>query len=552
MAADGTFLPGGKHPRLPCNLDLHFGFRACIVAAIALSLSFAVLVRLRYFREWLLKHYTLLSAGYCITMFCLQLSISTFSEVRRMNVQLCPTLYISLTYDGGIIPTRQCTNTNATESLNCVATFFDSHGVTCESYLMSGLGFFALYCFAFLPLLTNTSTRSTILICLSYIIVVPIHGIVAGFTRPPLWLFTIFMFITGTSVAWTRSRQYDHEKRHFMVWNLMKVQHARNQELLTTLIPRSVQAHLENLANMNSSQDGGTQTWSLPHVTILCLKFSPPISELCKDGSSAQRSLDRINDLIFALDRLVDRYGMYKYQQINDTYIVSCPMGALPRGLPDDQPYPFDYTIQMALLALRAQEIISESSSRFDVDVSVQAGLNCGPAAGAVIGEFRKFYCIYGDVVNTAARLSDAAKAREILCSATFRDNISRRAPSLINLYPGPPVFLKGKGKQEIYVLKRSQIAAEGPGMIASKRNGIRPVLGARDINGIPIWIEEIDVFYKSDVSTHLSGNIQLPSEELSIWAAHKRSGFETNDIPRGMETSREYLAQWMRGYGRL
>jgi hypothetical protein len=37
-----------------------------------------------------------------------------------MNVQLCPTLYISLTYDGGIIPTRQCTNTNATESLKYV------------------------------------------------------------------------------------------------------------------------------------------------------------------------------------------------------------------------------------------------------------------------------------------------------------------------------------------------------------------------------------------------------------------------------------------------
>ncbi len=32
-------------------------------------------------------------------------------------------------------------------------------------------------------------------------------------------------------------------------------------------------------------------------------------------------------------------------------------------------------------------------------------GVSCGPAAGAVLGEHRRFYCIYGDTVNLAARM---------------------------------------------------------------------------------------------------------------------------------------------------
>jgi len=68
------------------------------------------------------------------------------------------------------------------------------------------------------------------------------------------------------------------------------------------------------------------------------------------------------------------------------------------------------------------------------------------------VGIFDGIFTNAGDVLNTAARLCDAAKAREILCSATFRDNISRRASSLINMYPGPPVFLKVQAPQHLLV----------------------------------------------------------------------------------------------------
>ncbi|KAJ1488698.1 nucleotide cyclase [Baffinella frigidus] len=117
---------------------------------------------------------------------------------------------------------------------------------------------------------------------------------------------------------------------------------------------------------------------------MLCVKFTP------------SSSFDQFNELISALDETVDSFGMYKYQHVYDTYLVSCPRGALPDIDEDHEPYPEDYTIQMVLLAFRIKEVVETFYTHSGERLSVQAGLNCGPAAGAVVGLSRKFYCIYG------------------------------------------------------------------------------------------------------------------------------------------------------------
>ena len=47
----------------------------------------------------------------------------------------------------------------------------------------------------------------------------------------------------------------------------------------------------------------------------------------------------------------------------------------------------------------------------------LQVGMHTGPAAGAVIGSLRAFYCIYGPAVNTASRLCKYGKPGQICCS---------------------------------------------------------------------------------------------------------------------------------------
>ncbi|KAJ1488586.1 hypothetical protein T484DRAFT_1782854 [Baffinella frigidus] len=113
---------------------------------------------------------------------------------------------------------------------------------------------------------------------------------------------------------------------------------------------------------------------------------------------SLRSAFELFDELLSALDETVDSFGMYKYQHVNDTYLVSCPRGALPDIDETQEPYPGDYTIQMALLAsrikkvemallaFRIKEVVETFYTHAGERLSIQAGLNSGPAAGAVVG----------------------------------------------------------------------------------------------------------------------------------------------------------------------
>ena len=77
------------------------------------------------------------------------------------------------------------------------------------------------------------------------------------------------------------------------------------------------------------------------------------------------------------------------------------------------------YTLAMALLA----DDLRRAAARHEFDgapLRLQVGLHRGPAAGAVVGAHRAFYCLYGDTVNTAARMCKCAGAGPPCCSAAF------------------------------------------------------------------------------------------------------------------------------------
>ncbi|KAJ1493675.1 nucleotide cyclase [Baffinella frigidus] len=107
----------------------------------------------------------------------------------------------------------------------------------------------------------------------------------------------------------------------------------------------------------------------------------------------------------------------------------------------------------MALLAFRIKEIVSTFYTHAGKRLSVQVGLNCGPAAGAVVGESRRFYCIYGDILNTASRFCSSAGPGEVVCSDMFYQRVPRHAWGLIHMGALPSVELKGKGRMEMFLL---------------------------------------------------------------------------------------------------
>ena len=156
-------------------------------------------------------------------------------------------------------------------------------------------------------------------------------------------------------------------------------------------------------------------------------------------GDSPEDTFRHLSDLFAKLDESVSKSGFFKYQHIGHQYIVTCPRAACPfasakreggggDGGSTGEEYPYEYLAGMVTLGLR---MIRRADRFFDALAQqrgtgtrspfyLRVGIAHGPAAGAVVGMIRAFYCIYGDTINTAARLCMMANRSQIHCTSAF------------------------------------------------------------------------------------------------------------------------------------
>lgn len=133
------------------------------------------------------------------------------------------------------------------------------------------------------------------------------------------------------------------------------------------------------------------------------------------------RKLPSRDQVFSALDRLLEESGMYKYHHIANSYVVTCPHVSSPF---DEHEVPcaagcVSRMVQLGCALIgRAQEFHTASGQRLGLKV----GIHLGPAAAAVVGRHKRFFCLFGDVVNTAARSELLPRLRITECRDSNRD----------------------------------------------------------------------------------------------------------------------------------
>jgi len=109
-------------------------------------------------------------------------------------------------------------------------------------------------------------------------------------------------------------------------------------------------------------------------------------------------------------------------QHVSEWYIVACPRAANPDADLQLHPYPHDYPCQMVKLANALLQVASTHQNKTVVKVKI--GIHFGAAAGVVLGKHRSFYALYGNTINTAARMAQSADEGKILVSSTFAEKL--------------------------------------------------------------------------------------------------------------------------------
>ncbi|HRI31546.1 MAG TPA: adenylate/guanylate cyclase domain-containing protein, partial [Candidatus Kapabacteria bacterium] len=159
------------------------------------------------------------------------------------------------------------------------------------------------------------------------------------------------------------------------------------------------------------------------------------------------------------------KHSLEKIKTIGDSYMAAC-------GVPEQRD---DHAMRTVQFALDIQEMmknktIGEKKNR----ISIRIGLHCGSAIAGIIGEKKFAYDLWGDAVNTAARMESHGEAGKIHVSEEFvrellmmngelstEEKFSVAIPlsltinhSLLTIIPRGEMEIKGKGMMKTYFLE--------------------------------------------------------------------------------------------------
>ena len=408
--------------------------------------AFVVIFTLPSLHKFCVRNYNIVCALFCSIVYINVVWYNFLREIRRSKFQFegAPQIRWGIEYyTNGSFPIRTCFDTDPVKSWTSWPLLGTALG--CNNLILSGNIFCFYAAINFLPAILRMRRNAAVLVTFSNCLVLIFSVLLVGSRTWVLLTATLFQLVSGLSAAYICSTREVLAREQFAVAKCTAVAAERNRTFLHTLIPPNV---LTALAAHKGEDMLGT---TIGHCTILFCSLEPQ-DQL--RASFSQETLALMNEVFSSFDDAVERYRMFKYQHVADWYIVACPRAAMPFDHDEQSaPYPDKYTMDMVCLAHELRQLARTFRYRDEFQLSLKVGISCGPIAGAVIGTLRAFYCLYGDAVNTAARMCKYADVDSVCASPEFAVAvIHTRAPYLKCRSRGK-TEVKGKGMIEIFEL---------------------------------------------------------------------------------------------------
>ncbi len=127
-----------------------------------------------------------------------------------------------------------------------------------------------------------------------------------------------------------------------------------------------------------------------------------------------KKMVELLNNLFTRFDKLTVEYNVERIKTIGDAYMVVA-------GAPERCE---DHAERMARFALVMLKETTSFANEVGEDIRMRIGINSGEAVGAVVGETKFSYDLWGDTVNTASRMESHGEAGKIHISEDFRKEL--------------------------------------------------------------------------------------------------------------------------------
>ncbi|KQT35786.1 hypothetical protein ASG22_01840 [Chryseobacterium sp. Leaf405] len=201
----------------------------------------------------------------------------------------------------------------------------------------------------------------------------------------------------------------------------------KTENLLLNILPHEVAEELK--------ENGSSEAKYYDEVSVLFTDFVNFTQSSEKMG--AEKMLVELNECFTAFDLIMEKHGLEKIKTIGDAYLAVC-------GLPIKNE---NHAYQTVLVALDIINFIEERKKTNPDVLDIRIGINSGSLIAGIVGVKKFAYDIWGDTVNTAARMEQNSEKGKINISESTYQLIKDR---IVCEYRGK-IHTKGKGEMDMY-----------------------------------------------------------------------------------------------------
>ncbi len=208
----------------------------------------------------------------------------------------------------------------------------------------------------------------------------------------------------------------------------------RSARLLRNILPERVIADL--------GETGHSEPELFEHVTVF---FSDIVGFTAISGTLDPALLiSELSDIFTEFDHIFVRNGCERIKTIGDAYLSVS-------GMPSPDAGHFSNILRSAL---EARDYLAERNRTREPKWQMRMGVNSGKVVGGIVGVEKYIYDVFGDTINTAARMEQTSEAMRINVS----ESTYLLARDEFEFVPRDPAMVKGKGMLRMFWLNGKKL----------------------------------------------------------------------------------------------
>ncbi len=215
----------------------------------------------------------------------------------------------------------------------------------------------------------------------------------------------------------------------FILWK----ERGKSEKLLLNILPKQIARRLKKREQFIADQ------FHEASVIFIDIAGFTPMSK----AVTATEIVQMLDKVYTEFDAVAEKYHIEKIKTIGDCYMAAA-------GIPEERT---DHAQAASAFARETMRRMNGYTSENGYQIRFRVGIDCGPMVAGVIGRKKFIYDLWGDAVNTAARMEQFGEPGRIQITDRFKESLERSASELATGDDAPFTFIergdieiKGKG----------------------------------------------------------------------------------------------------------